>query len=658
MSGPAADLARRALAEEERGDFDAAERLALAALALAPSHPDALYVRARNSLRAGDVKEGDALLERLTVAVPKLPGPWAERVTLRLRSGDGEGALILLDRARSAGARANGLERLRATALRQLARYTEAVSVLRRTLARDPEDREALEQLARALLATAQFSEAVVVQRRRHALDPQDAMAHADLARTLLWNGQVDESIACARQLIERRPDWSRSHDELANALLARGRTDAACAAWRRAVAVDPGDAVVHGNLLLGLNFSSGIDREGLAAEHARWADRHAPQRPRPRPFANGRDPERRLRIGYLSGDFRRHAVGLLFESFFTAHDPGCVECFCYSNVPQPDAVTARIQARADEWRVLRGRSLEEIVERIEADGIDILVDLGGHTGHGRLIALAFDPAPVQMSWLGYPGTTGMRQVHARFSDAVVDPPHLPRPGPERVLPITGGITAFTPHVTAEITPLPALHHRAITFGSLNRADKLNDAVVALWSDVLRACPDARLRLVHTQMRDAAAGWLRAAFAEHGVAERVDMVTPPDMERYLESYGEIDIALDPFPWNGHVTTCEALWMGVPVLARGDGRNWADRLSASVLVHAGLGEWVAKDRADYVRIAVQRAQDIAGLAALRATLRDRFAASPVMDGTRLAREIEAHYRALWREWCARGAQSMN
>ncbi len=647
----AQQLAAQATAAEARGDVIGAEHLARQVLGQQPDDVAMLSVAGRACLARRDHDAARACFERVVTLSPKDAGAWTDLAGMRLAAGDSEGVLAIAERAHAKGARSAGLTRLRAAALGRLGRQKEAIALLRRFVQEHPRDLDALRELGELLLQIGPMEEAFAVARRLHALEPESAQGHVKMAMVSLVSRRLAEARHHAERAVTLGPDSARAVHALAGVLLDEGHFTEALRTYERAVALDPRDAEIHTGLLYCLHHLPESGRARLAEEHARWAERHTFPLVRTRAFTNLPDPERRLRIGYLSPDFREHAVMRLFKPLFEAHDRGVVQLWCYSQQPYEDAVTQRIKARADGWCKTYGLSDRQLAQRIERDGIDILVDLGGHTACGRLTAMALRPAPVQISWLGYPGPTGLPQVDARFTDEVTDPPDLERPGTERLLFIEGGMNAFRPPPAPEVFPLPAQRNGFVTFGTINRPTKLNESVVALWGAVLHACPEARLRIEHSYLKGEPGERLRAAFVAQGVAERVDLVHETAQGRHLEAYRAIDIALDPFPWNGCVTTCEALWMGVPVLAI-EGRAWADRLSASVLVHAGLGDWVAKDRADYVRIAVQRARDIEGLAALRATLRERFAASPAMDGARLARGIEAHYRALWREWCTR------
>ncbi|HEY0834275.1 MAG TPA: hypothetical protein VGE72_10250, partial [Azospirillum sp.] len=443
-----------------------------------------------------------------------------------------------------------------------------------------------------------------------------------------------------------------------ASALLDDGRIAAAIAECRRALAVAPDNADCHSNLLLTLQYSPDHTAADLLAEHRAWNERHG----RPRAVhiarhANPPDPERRLRVGYVSADLGYHPVGYFLAPVLPAHDRRAVEVFCYS-AKREDGLTRRLRAAADHWRPIHGLDEAAVAAMIAADGIDILVDLAGHTGGNRLTVFARKPAPVQATWAGYVGTTGLSAMDALIADARHMPPGTEPTAVERVVRLPDGYVCVLPREGApDVGPLPALANGHVTFGCFNNRVKLSAPTLALWARLLNRLPTARLLLKTHQFDDPrVCAHLLAEFAGlGGDAARVDLSGRAEHADLPGWYNRVDVALDPFPYSGGLTTLEALWMGVPVVTLGGGDRFCSRHSAGHLTVAGLERCIAPDADAYVDRAAGLAGDLPGLAALRSGLRARMAASPLCDGERFARNLETVYREMWRRWCAARTQ---
>ena len=489
----------------------------------------------------------------------------------------------------------------------------------------------------------------------RGALDlrPDLVEAHTNLGSALKEQGRLDEARDSYEQALRLRPDDVVAINNLGNVLKDQGRLGEAAGCYRHALRVKPDYAAAHTNLLFCLTYDPGTPPAVLFEEHRLWGERFGAA-PAPPPHANDADPDRRLRIGYLSGDFRAHAVARFVEPVLARHDPAAVEVFGYAEVPAPDAVTARLQAMTSGWRSTCGLTDERVAALVREDRIDVLVDLAGHTSGNRLRALARGPAPVQITYLGYPNTTGLAAVDYRLTDAVADPPGSESLFAEELIRLPRGFCCFAvPGEAPPVGPLPALKSGCVTFGSPHNLAKLNGAVLDLWAKVLHAVPASRLLLFRTGLTGSARDRLVAAFAARGVgAGRLETRDVPmhtlGYAGYLGLYGDVDVMLDASPASAHTTACEALVMGVPVLALYGDRTYG-RLSASVLTHAGLADWVARFEEEYVALAVRWATDVAGLARLRAGLRGRVSAT-LGDAARFTRSLEDAYRALWRRWC--------
>ncbi|MBV9122021.1 MAG: tetratricopeptide repeat protein, partial [Planctomycetes bacterium] len=438
-------------------------------------------------------------------------------------------------------------------------------------------------------------------------------------------------------------------HNNLGEVYRMQARFREAAVSYRAALEHAPPFHPAYDNLLYLLNFDPELDADTIFEEHRRWGRLHAG--PAPEPHLNRPDLDRPLRVGYVSPYFGAHSVPLFLEPIVRHHDPACCTVFLYGEVPDPDAVTACFQRLTAGYRSTVGRTAAEVARQVRDDGIDILVDLGGHSGHGRLDVFALKPAPVQATYLVYPNTTGLEAVDYRLTDAVVDPPEESVRAVERLVRLPGGFLCFQPPPQApEVSPPPAVASGRITFGAPHLPAKLNDQVLDTWRRILAALPNARLALGRNTFGPAEAERLRARLARLGI-------DPGRMEvrqletgsgRHLQFAREIDLFLDTFPFSGHATACEYLWMGVPVLTlRGD--RPAGRVSASILTTLGLPEWIAATPAEYVAGAVRWANDLEGLARLRSSLRQRMT-ERLCDGPAFTRRLEAAYRQMWQDWC--------
>jgi predicted O-linked N-acetylglucosamine transferase (SPINDLY family) len=363
--------------------------------------------------------------------------------------------------------------------------------------------------------------------------------------------------------------------------------------------------------------------------------------------------PDRCLRVGYVSPDLRGHPVAFFLEPILAHHDRACIEGFCYAEVAAPDAITARLKSLAHGWRSTCGLSDAQVADLVRRDRIDILVDLAGHTRRHRLGAFARRPAPVQVTYLGYPCTTGLTAIDYLLTDAIADPPGEPPWSTEEPFRLPGGFCCYTPLADApEVSPSPALRSGVVTFGSLHKPAKLNAAVLDLWADLLLGLPSARLLLIRSNLKGGLRERIHGHFTGRGVAaERVELSDAVEGGSHLRAYHDIDVLLDVFPWCGHTTACEALWMGVPAITLLGDRH-AARMTASVLSMVGLHDLIARTPAEYLAVAARLAGDVGQLARLRAELRERMRTSRLCDGAAWTRDLDAAYREMWRRRLAR------
>jgi predicted O-linked N-acetylglucosamine transferase (SPINDLY family) len=537
------------------------------------------------------------------------------------------------------------------SALGELGRLEQAIVCFRQALAAWPHFAQAHYNLSVVLARQGKFPEAADGLARAIAIKPDYTEAHADLGNALTQQWKPDEAAAACLRAIELRPDFAQAHYHLGNARKAQGRLDEAIESYRTALSLRPYAPDIHSGLLLTLNYHEKSDPADLLKESRQWAAHYAePLRKFWRPHENDRSPDRPLRIGYMSADFRAHACAFFLLPLLRHHDHRQFRIFCYAQVANPDSVTAQFRVDRDEWRYTVGLSDEQLAAQIRADRIDILVDTMGHTDGNRLLALARKPAPVQASWLGYIGTTGMSAIDYRITDSHVDPPGEHEESfVEKPMQLADSLWCFDP-MAAEppVNALPAQGSGVITFGSLNSFFKNNKTVLSAWARILKLVGGSRLILPAPE--GTSRQWAAELFSREGIEpDRVEFVGKQSRRNYLRTYHRIDIGLDPFPWSGHTTSLESWWMGVPVVTL-VGQTAVGRAGLSYAANLNLLELAAGDTDEYVQVAIRLAADLPRLAQLRSSLRERLRASPLMDGQRFARSMEAAYRRMWRTWC--------
>jgi predicted O-linked N-acetylglucosamine transferase (SPINDLY family) len=626
------------------------------ALALRPDFADAA-IHLGNTLQAQGRLEEAALAFEHALAVR--PGSFeAESNRANVLLGLGRPA-----EAEAAARRALALQPVHAkaefnlgVALGLQARLDEAEAAFRRALAADPRLAEAEIHLGIVLAALDRRDEAVAAYRRALAIEPTCVEAENNLAGVLESLNRLDEAEAAARRALAIEPDRAVAACTLASILQAQGRLEEAVAMYRRALDHDLDVAFAHSKALFCEQYHPGVTLAGLAESHARWDRRHAaPLHATWRPHAGTRDPDRPLRLGFVSNDFGRHPVGYFLVRTLEAlaGDRSC-ETFGYSDRIVVDDLTRRIAAACGTWRETRPLTDEALAEQVRADRIDVLVDLAGHTGH-RLLVFARKPAPLQATWIGYVGTTGMAAMDVLIADRFHVPPGSDAHYCERVIRLPDGYVCYDPPADApDVGPSPALGHGYVTFGCFNNSAKIHPEVVALWAEILRRVPRSRLILRSRWLDDARTReQYRAWFAARGAdPTRLEFAGHAPQAELMAAYNRVDVALDPFPYSGGLTTCEALWMGVLVLTC-PGETFASRHSLSHLSNVGLGDLVAGSREEYLARAVEWAGRPDWLAELRGRLRRQVTESPLCDGERLAANLMTALRGLWREWCAAG-----
>lgn len=622
-------------------------------LTLDPRSPEAC-INLGNLLReSGEFAAAEDCYRIVTEECPDNAPAWNNLGILQVDMRRYEEARVSLERAIELDPHSAEAHNNLGNALRELGRHDESLACFERALLIRPDYAQALNNAGVALSERGQYVEAAQRFRRAIDSDPEFIEALLNLGASLRYCEELTEAISCFDRALGLEPENKKGHNYRGLTLLEVGRVEEGLAALRRALQLDPAYTRARSNYLFGLNYDPKLTGPQMLAEHLAFDEQY---RATPsRSFANVRDPERRLRVAYVSPDFKRHSCAFFIEPLLAAHDQRTVEVVCYCDVHLSDAVTERIKRNVPHWRDTSKMLDHEFIQTVLDDRIDIIVELAGHTGNNRLSALAARLAPIQISWLGYPCTTGLSAIGYRITDALADPVGMTDGHySETLIRLPRTFLCYRPPDEAPATgPLPSLSGGPFTFGSFNNLPKVNDAVVAAWAEILRRVPDSRLLLKSRALGlEEPADRVRRSLVERGIdSGRIEFVGwQRDPADHLRLYGRIDLGLDPFPYNGTTTTCEAMWMGVPVLTVA-GQRHAARVGVSLLSQLGLKQLITGTTEEYIARAVEIATNREDLAALRETLRARMAASPLCDAEAFARDMEAAYRAVWRDWCA-------
>ncbi|TAK91701.1 MAG: tetratricopeptide repeat protein [Burkholderiaceae bacterium] len=536
-------------------------------------------------------------------------------------------------------------------ALQAQGKFVQAVGQYQQALALRPDYLDAHNNLGLTLETQGKPEAALAEYQKALAIKPDSAEAHSNLGNVYLGQGRAFDALGHYRRALELNPDLPQAHNNLGNALKDQGHLDEAIACYQRALELKPDYDGAHSNLLFCLNYHAQMPAEEIFAAYRHWDEVHTAHLPRYTRYDNARDPNKRLRIAYVSPDFRKHSARHCMEPILARHDKTQVEVFAYAEVLIEDEVSARFKQHADHWINTVGMTDVELAERIRADGIDIAVDMAGHTVGNRLRVLARKPTPIQAShWVGYGCTSGVAAIDYFIADA-----HLCPPGMEHLFAET---PLRLPHLTAyrpaenmgEPGPLPALQNGHITFGALTRSVRINARVIAAWAKILAAVPNSRLMLNSGNFRDPQMqDHLRQQFVALGIAaERLELgfESPP-----WNVLRKIDITLDCFPHNSGTTLFESIYMGLPFITLA-GRPAVGRIGSSIVAMAGHPEWIVHSEAEYIEKNIALASDIDALANLRSTLRAQLQAGPLFDEAGYVRALEAAYRTIWQQWCAR------
>lgn len=686
-AGRADDTIARALALHRCGLFAEAQALYREALQADPSNFDALHLLGVVACQEGRFEEAEELLTRAIAINPRSTEVHSNRGNLQIALKRFDDALQCFDKALALKPDYADAWNNRGNALIEVGRTREALASYEKALALDPNHADALSNRGNALTECRRYAEALTSCDKAVALRPQHAEAYVNRGNALMALMRFDEALAsyeratalnahmagawlgrgnallnakrhveafvAYRQALALKPDYYKAHTQIAWCYLHQGDIEEALSSLDKALAIKPDYPEAISNRIFVLDLAPHAEFEEQQEARAYWweqigstAAASAPPTP-----VNKSDPARRLIVGYVSSDFRDHSAAKIFGPVLRHHDNAGFEVVCYSCSPLTDATTEEFKQLADRWRDASQLSDDDLAAQIRADAVDILVDLSGHSAGHRLGVFARKPAPLQVTAWGHAHGTGLQTIDYLFSDAVAIPADVRNLFAERIYDLPCLVTVDRNGYDVEPAEAPCKSNGFITFGVFNRISKVSDDAISVWAQVLQTVTGSRLLMKDFALDDPATQeMLRQKFSRYGApVDRIDFLGATPRREHLLAFGKIDIALDPFPQNGGVSTFDALYMGVPVVAK-LGRSVPGRVAGAILYAAGLPDWVVDNAEDYVAVAAARAADAAALGRLRRELPKRLAASPVGDNAAYTKAVEDAYRHMWADYC--------
>ncbi len=647
----------KAVQHHQAGRLQKAEQLYRKILSRSPSNPDALHYLGVLEHQQGRYEKAIEYLEKSLVSSPDNEKALNNLgITLRRLSRHRE-ALSCFEQAAALNPDSPEVHNNLANAYRKLGEIDKALTSYQRAVSLNPGFAQAHNNLGNILRQLGRFDKALLSYKTAGDLTPDDAGIHNNIGITLQLQGRLSHALTSFKHALKIAPGYPEGQNNLGNLLMEKGMVEEASVCYKKAISIRPNFSEAHSNLLLSMNYSSKAGSHEIFDAHKKWAAQHVAESHTVNWDQDcAADKKQRLRIGYVSPDFRRHPVSCFIEPILTKHNQDDFEIFCYANVVREDGVTARFKALPIIWRNIYPLGDQEAADLIIRDSIDILVDLAGHTQGNRILLFRRKPAPLQVTYLGYPNTTGLFEMDYRITDNLADPPGISDDFcSEKIVRLDHGFLCYQPVKDApEPSALPALSNGFVTFGSFNNLAKTTPQVIELWAKILLAVPNSRLimkykSLADNDTREEVLEIFKSAGIDNAY-ERIELLGfTPTLSEHLKMYNRIDLALDTFPYNGTTTTCEALWMGVPVITLA-GENHSARVGVSILSQVNLFEAITGDREEYLKTAVDLAMDTNRLAKLRSGLRNIVSRSPLTDGALFLRSLEAAYQKMWERWC--------
>jgi protein O-GlcNAc transferase len=533
--------------------------------------------------------------------------------------------------------------------------FDKAIICYQKALFLNPNLATAYDSIGICLYKKGKLNEAIAHYQKAIDIDPNYPGAYSNLGLVFQYMGQLENAIKYYSKALLLNPVFAKAYNNIGSVFEEKGQFDEAEKYYRRALQIEPDSLLFSKSFLFQMLYNPKYDAKAIFSEHLRFAKQFAePLSSSVSHYTNLGVPKRRLRIGYVSSDFRRHAVAYFFEPVIATHKHEHFEIFCYSNSLQRDEVTKRIQEYADQWLNIAGISDQKATELIQKDEIDILVDLAGHTANNRILVFARKPSPIQISWIGYPATTGLATMDYKIVDNYTDPAGMTEQFyTEQLIRLPESFLCYLSDPDSpEVGSLPSLTTGYVSFGSFNNFTKITPEVIAVWAKILKVVHNSHLVLKATSFSDRMTrDYALSMFSECGIeGHRIKLSSwLPSIREHLNLYDHVDIALDTFPYNGTTTSCEAMWMGVPVITLA-GKTHASRVGESLLSNVGLKNLIANTQDEYVDITVKLASDVKGLQTLREGLRDMMKHSPLTDAKRFTANLEKCYRKIWENWC--------
>ncbi|MBF0450143.1 MAG: tetratricopeptide repeat protein [Candidatus Magnetomorum sp.] len=612
---------QRAISFYEKGQKLEAKKQCEFILNQNPNHPDALHLLGLIVAQTGQLNQGTTLILKAIEIYDKDSSYHSNLAIFLARAGEFERAI----------------------------QHYQSALLLR------PDDPGILNNLGMALFYQKKFEQSLISFLRALNLKPDYYEARIHLSMVYESLNQLDNAMDCCQEVILHSKDpfqLAMAYNQMGNICLKQACLTRAIDAYKKALNYDKTHQEIWSNYLLTLNYDSEQTARQIFCAHQEWGLQVAKNITPVFFHSNMPDRHRPIRVGYISPDFRMHPVAFFIEPILKNHDSRNIEVYCYSDVQKADAVTSRLETYQNVWRNISGYSNKAVSEQICSDGIDILVDLSGHTANNRLCVFAEKPAPVQATYLGYVNTSGLKVMDYRFTDAYADPPNHDHLYSETLIRIDPCFCCYhPPDISVHVSELPALSNGYMTFGAFHNLTKVSLDTLMLWVNVLHAISHSRLVLQSISLSDAKSiDHFKQWFQSQGIeSHRIEFLGYQSFNDYLKKHHHIDILLDTHPWSGHTISCHGLWMGVPIITL-EGNRHAERMVGSILSTMGLGSWIAKTHTEYIEKAVTWSQNIKHLSQLRQNIRLKLIQSPVCNGMKFTQKLEMIYRHLWGKWC--------